>query len=394
MALAAILLVSLVFLLYSLFRTYQGAIDYQRQIGDLVDDWRRLRREVDSRDEPVATAVESFDRSIREFLEGDVLRTLKRVYPDLELLAEEALTAWRDVQESYAAGWSPLLASNEERLAAHLRDLDRWFEVYSRSQRRALGQMFTLLGVATVLAGGLLIIATLTMGREQVAREIAQRHLRTVLEVQEEERRRIAQDLHDDLAQEIISANTALLHLVDETETTDPSSAARIREIGETLERTLETTRTIANGLRPVQLEHFGVGPAIENLCRDIEGALGVRIDFSAVGLRTVRLPEQTEINMFRIVQEALDNAIRHTGADRISVWLVSSDPWLIARIEDNGEGFDRAKPVALESDSGMGIRNIHERVALLGGTVRMRSQGTGTSLEVRVPLGSRGTGG
>jgi signal transduction histidine kinase len=383
-ALAAILLVSLVFLLYSLFQTYQSAIDYQRQIDGLVDQWHRLQAEDLTRYESFETAVLSFESNIHWFLEGDVLHTLGRVYPDLERLAERTLIAWHDVQEGYSGRWSPLASYNEERLEVHLGQLNRWFDIYSRSQRRALGQMYTLLGMATLLAGGLLVVTTLTMGREQAARESAQRQLRTVLEVQEEERRRIAQDLHDDLAQEIVSADKALSLFGDRIEMTDPDSITRIGEIRGMLEGTLETIRTIAHGLRPVQLEHFGVGPAIENFCRDTERALGVRIDFSAVGLRSIRLSEQTEINLFRVVQEALSNATRLAEADRISVRLVSSDPWLIARIEDNGKGFNLRDSVT--------ERNIRERMALLGGRVRIRSGGKGSIVEVRVPLGSRGS--
>lgn len=378
-AIATILLILLVLLLFSLFQTYRDAIEYQREVETLADDWRA----VDWQSEHVI----NFEESIRSVLEGEVLGTLAGTNPDLRELVAEAMTAWERLGRIDDSRSPRAFAAAEDLLEERLSLLDDWFEEYNESQLNALEQMFILLGMATLLTGVLLIATTLVMGKEQTARSRARNQLRTVLEIQEEERRRIAQDLHDDLAQEITSAKMTVTQLRESVVAPNPALLQGLENVGAILETTLNTTRAIAYGLRPVHLEHFGIAPAVENLCRDAERIAGTRIDFSAVGLRLVRLPEAIEINLFRIIQEAINNALRHADADRIGVRLVSSHPWLIARIEDNGKGFSLREDNPTPEGAGMGLNNMRERVELVGGRFRINSGSDGTSIEVRVPL-------
>jgi signal transduction histidine kinase len=144
---------------------------------------------------------------------------------------------------------------------------------------------------------------------------------------------------------------------------------------------TLQGVRQLAVDLRPKILDDFGLVPALERLTETLAESSGLEIEF--VSRVDARLPEETETALYRIVQEALTNVVKHADAQHVSILLTRQGGTITAIVEDDGQGFD---PSATR-EGGFGLEGMSERVALLGGTIRIESRkGAGATLKVEVP--------
>jgi PAS domain S-box-containing protein len=210
-----------------------------------------------------------------------------------------------------------------------------------------------------------------------------------LIHVQENERQRIARDLHDKVAQDLSSTVLNMETLFDG----HPGVNALLRERGEAVTEVVRgaiaAVREIAYGLRPPALDQLGLVRALENHCAETAARTGIAISFQAVGTEDMTLGFDAEINVYRMVQEALNNTTRHARASRASVRLVRSHPELLVRVEDNGRGFDTKTRLAEAlSQNRMGLRSMEERARLIGGTMEIQSlMGTGTRIIFRIPL-------
>jgi signal transduction histidine kinase len=214
--------------------------------------------------------------------------------------------------------------------------------------------------------------------REQAAQAEFSRKL---LRQQEEERKRVAGELHDSLGQSLlIIKNRALLGI----DGVVPERAReQLGEISATATSAIDEVRRIAYALRPVELDHLGLVGSLQALIRRLSASSPILFsgDFDTDG---VCVPKEAEIHIFRIVQEWLSNVARHSRATAAVVSLRSADHKLRLRIQDDGTGFSRTE----EGRIGMGLRGIVERVQMLGGTYDVRSTpGEGTSMTVELPL-------
>lgn len=201
----------------------------------------------------------------------------------------------------------------------------------------------------------------------------------------EEEGRRIARALHDDATQLLVSLHLELESLVHDI----PTAAERIRRLHELLEAIERQMRELSHELRPPVLDDFGLVPALEHLARGIaqRGKLSVKV----VGTTEGRLAPTVETVVYRVVQEALHNVLRHAKAANATVELHRLDERIVCTVRDDGVGFDVAAMWEPGSSRGIGLTTIRERVQAIGGTLDMRSGcGAGTELRVAVPLGGR----
>jgi signal transduction histidine kinase len=222
--------------------------------------------------------------------------------------------------------------------------------------------------------------------------------LRRLATAQEDERRRIARDLHDQMGQLLTALGLGLKALEDATP--DPSPArphlARLRDLTDLIGR---EAHQLALELRPTALDDLGLQAALANYAEGWPARSGVELDFHAAGPDTGRLPEAAETALFRVVQEALTNVLRHAGARRVSLVLQRSAGQAVAVVEDDGVGFDAESETAPAGGGGrLGLLGMRERVALVGGTLTVESApGRGTTVIARVPLpagGGEGRGG
>jgi len=212
---------------------------------------------------------------------------------------------------------------------------------------------------------------------ERVSRDAVRR----VVDAQELERKRLARELHDETGQALTSILLALKPIEEAVATDDARAAlASLRQLVAT---TLEDVRRLAVELRPSVLDDYGLVPAVERLADTFREQTGIDVDVEA-GLGDERLSSETETALYRIVQEAMTNVVKHAAAGHVSITIVRKDGAVVAVIEDDGRGFD---PAAARAD-GLGIIGIRERVALVGGRVTVEATpGAGTTLAVEVPV-------
>jgi len=213
-----------------------------------------------------------------------------------------------------------------------------------------------------------------------LSRRVARDSLRRLIEGQEQERRRLARELHDETGQALTSVLLGLKAVEDAKDEAQLRSATgKLREL---VVATLQDVRRLAVELRPKALDDFGLVPAVERLVETFGEATGVEVQLEAQ-LSAERLPSAVETTLYRTVQEGLTNIAKHAGAHRVSVLLMRRDASVTVVIEDDGHGFAAED---LEGD-GMGLDAMRERVALLDGRLAIESApGGGTTLVVEVP--------
>ena len=205
--------------------------------------------------------------------------------------------------------------------------------------------------------------------------------LRRLVTAQEEERRRISRELHDQTGQQLAALLLGLKTLNKSTNNGSISLHESLFHLQKLTERLVEDTHHLAWELRPAALDDLGLETAIANYAEKWSERNSIPIDFHS-GLNKLRLPSPVETAVFRIVQEALTNVLKHARATRISVMLEYRFDELLAIVEDNGCGFQPE----VERD-GLGLIGIQERVALVGGKLNIESQpGLGTTLAIRIP--------
>jgi signal transduction histidine kinase len=198
-----------------------------------------------------------------------------------------------------------------------------------------------------------------------------------VMETQEQERKRIAEDLHDSLGHLL---STAKLNLQ-----TFPDSQRHLMESPlELLNQASTEIRNITFNLMPKTLEEEGLIPALKELTAKVSNACPVKVMLHVHGMENVSLEKQVQFNIYRIIQEAVNNILKHASATEVSIQLLHQDKSLTIMIEDDGKGFD-TKLVKKES---RGITNITTRAQWLNGAAAFDSQpGRGTTLSIEIPL-------
>jgi signal transduction histidine kinase len=210
--------------------------------------------------------------------------------------------------------------------------------------------------------------------------------LRKLIAAEEEERKRVARELHDQTGQHL----TALIAGLTAAEGGQGTSPGWLTELRGLATETLREVHDLSLGLRPVALEELGLVAALQKHCRSVTQRSGVVVDCAGIGLEDApRLPVETEVALYRVVQEALTNAVRHGQARSVHVLLHRQEAVVQAVVEDNGRGFDAKewRAQCLNGDH-LGLLGIDERARLLGGTFRVESHpGTGTSLFIEIPL-------
>jgi signal transduction histidine kinase len=214
-----------------------------------------------------------------------------------------------------------------------------------------------------------------------LSRRVARDALRRVVSGQELERQRLARELHDETGQALTSILLGL-RAVEGADGPDAMStaASHLREL---VVATLQDVRRLAVQLRPKALDDFGLVAAAEHLVQTFSEATSIRVDLEAQ-LGEERLPAEVETTLYRIVQEALTNIVKHAEASRVSILLVRRSGSAAVVIEDDGQGFD---PAELR-EGGMGIIGMRERVELHEGRLTVESApGSGATLAAEVPL-------
>ena len=211
--------------------------------------------------------------------------------------------------------------------------------------------------------------------------------LEKVITAQEDERKRVARELHDETGQSLTSMIVGLKVLesmANLPEITD--KAAELRALGGAI---LRDVHELAFQLRPTLLDHLGMVAAIQRLVEDYSQKVGFHIDLQVFGFDGRRLPPATETALYRLVQEALTNVTKHAQAKNVSVILRRGEASVLAIVEDDGKGFNVAEVMGYAAkEKKLGLYGMEERAALVGGKLTIESTpGKGTTVFVDVPL-------
>ena len=212
--------------------------------------------------------------------------------------------------------------------------------------------------------------------------------LRLILQAQEAERRRVARELHDSVNQILSSVQFRLQVMEEKLAGQDESNWREALKAKALLEKAMQEVRRISHNLRPSELDDLGLEPAVRSLCREFSDRTGMAIAVSARDLPR-NLGNDVELNLYRIIQEALTNIEKHAGARKVEVILAQKDSCLEATIRDDGRGFALAQTQANKPNKpGMGLVDMRERAAFLGGACTWQSAPRqGAEIRVQIPL-------
>jgi signal transduction histidine kinase len=214
-----------------------------------------------------------------------------------------------------------------------------------------------------------------------LSRRVASDALRRVVAAQEQERRRLARELHDETGQALTSILLGL-RTVEEARG-EESMRAAVGEVRDLVRATLQDVRQLAVELRPKALDDFGLVAALERLTETFREQTGIALAFQSM-LPAERLSAEIETALYRIVQESLTNIVKHARAGTVSITLGRKRDAVTVVVEDDGVGFDPART----REEGLGLIGMRERVALVGGRLTIESRpGAGTTFVVEVPV-------
>ena len=208
-----------------------------------------------------------------------------------------------------------------------------------------------------------------------------------LLAAQEEERARIARELHDDVIQRVALLGHALDELAEFTRTDDPNYARRVRGLRAELVDFADEIRGLAHRMHPPVLDHLGLPAALATLAGEFwaTSRLRVRVD---MGASPADVPPEIAACLFRIAQESLRNVAKHANVREASARLVASDGGVQLVVEDDGAGFDPLAQRAASGGAGLGLTSITERARQFGGRVTIQSRpGAGTRVIAWLPL-------
>ena len=217
-----------------------------------------------------------------------------------------------------------------------------------------------------------------------------------LINAHESERQMISRELHDRIAQDLSTLKIGFDTLLYNQAAVSPEENQKTTGFSEIFTNTIAAVRDLSYDLRPPFLDQMGLVEAISNFCGSFSEAHGLNVHFNAAGMDTLRLNFETEINLYRLVQEGLNNIRKHAEAADAFVKLIAASPNIILRIEDNGQGFDVERRLeAATNEKRMGLRSMEERTFLLGGKMTVESLPLkGTKILIKIPQkkGKNGT--
>jgi len=220
---------------------------------------------------------------------------------------------------------------------------------------------------------------------EDLVRNLSQ----MLIQAQERERQMISYELHDRIAQNLFTLKIYCNALFEDHSTISSESKGKRVKLSKLIDQTITVVRNLAYDLRPPSLDEMGLAEALEIYCEEFSENSGVEVDFQPAGIDKLNLDTDTEIHLYRLVQEGLINIHKHADADRVTIKLVGAFPNIILRIEDDGKGFDvKARELALDHEKRMGLRSMQERVNLLQGRMTIQSRPKkGTKIFIKFPF-------
>ena len=278
--------------------------------------------------------------------------------------------------------------------AADQRMLENSEGEFAGTRRRAAERLLLMLGLGVLLSA---IVTRISLRHaenlereadshfaavEQAKQELQQLSAR-LLEIEEQGRRKLSRELHDEIGQSLALLQIEISHAQALTKGASGDLRERLGRARELAERTVQSIRSISGLLRPALLDDLGLVPALQFQLEEFLRRSGITCEFTEDGVEE-HLPDPVKTCVYRVVQEALHNCEKHSGASKVRVTVRQLDECLLAKVEDDGRGFTSAA----QRSTGLGLLGMRERSANAGGSLSVDSApGQGTRIALRIPL-------
>ena len=293
---------------------------------------------------------------------------------------EEIKLAYKEVKELQVK--LTLLKERQEQLRQKKEDLEAGRLSFRHTEEKA-ENMVSQVGLVMDFIGGNLRDINIKLESLQQRQQMGLQ----IVKAQEEERKRVAREIHDGPAQSM--ANVVLrMEFCEKLMEVEPAKVSReLKELKEIVRSNLQDMRKIIFDLRPMALDDLGVIPALKRYIEDFRGKNDINIEMNFFG-KEARLEPVLEIALFRLIQEALNNVVKHAHASDIMVIVELKDKWVRASVEDDGVGFELDEILASRSGNNFGLVSMKERTDLLGGEMEIDTKpGKGTKVSFKVPV-------
>lgn len=344
--------------------TYVGD---REALMELRDHWSQAAAGFGLRTAP--RSRQEFLGEYRAFTDRPSVRKLLITDPVFSNLASRANAAFSHLETADLRGDAGATQSAYDFDRALLAMSSRVGDFAKSQLERFLSFFFVVIaGLITTIVG--FIILELRLRASSAGEERNRALSRALIAAQEGERLRLSQELHDAVAQDLAAAKLYLGLCRD----------PEVEKASKLLERAIEEVRGICYGLRPAELDRLGISDAASRLCSEVARDTGIEIRFISEGLGNLDLEPETEINLYRILQEALSNVKRHAGAKHVHIMLFGFGNYVELTVEDDGKGPGGTEP-------GLGRTGMEERARMIGGSFRFGfGPWGGSSLRVTAP--------
>jgi signal transduction histidine kinase len=363
----------------------ERAPEYRQRLAEFRENNIATLAELRTLAEPHAEQIRSLQRQLEDYWETfDPLfdwTVTEKIFRSARFLRTEVVPR-RDAALAFAQEIEEL---NNANLAEQREQVTRRHAAFRDDLRRLLGQtVFLGLVVALTVVFGLRVAERRSDEQRTIAEE-AERQMRQLSQrlvaTQEEERRNLSRELHDHVGQVLTALRMELGRIERSRSPADSRLGAAIAESKQLVDKMFRTVRDLALGLRPSMLDDFGLRAALEWHVRDVTRRFGVDVQLNIQG-SVDALPDRYQTCVYRVIQEALTNCVRHAKAHSVTVDVTGHDDELDISVSDDGVGFDAAR-----RRDGLGLRGIEERVKELGGVMIVTSAaGCGTTIAMHVP--------
>ncbi len=390
-------------------RVQQVITDQERVVSSLYVSWIALKEELyhnfydpSSYDDLIRKFSEFESVLQKTFLSGK-LDSAKIKIEEIDTISHAMYIKWpyinreiqnfiselsNEEQESFPQLFTPTVLM--ENFEQDLLQLDKKIRAFSLEQLNnfQLYNNLILTSLVLLLLGFLMFL--ISSRQKHLAEERIRLLTQSLLKVQEEERKQIAYDLHDDIVQDLASLKMNMDNIVTSYSEHKDIHLGMFKEISNKMKDIIQATRQITGEIKPYNIDHIGLVGAIRSLCNNLALQTGSQVRFFPVGINSLHTDYTTDINLYRITQEALQNIRKHSEATRISVRLIASSPHIILKIHDNGKGFNPSLRFTqiTPKEFHLGLTSMEERAHLLNGEFTITSStGRGTEIKVKVPI-------
>jgi signal transduction histidine kinase len=330
------------------------------------------------------SSLKTFEIGMDGFSESKLLRQFKRRSSEISVKSLLLILEWKDIKanliEILSTGtdfddfskqiyW---LANDTVGFDNDLKDFIVWFDVYNRNQFQLYWQLFYFVSVGIFIAVFFLGKYAREYLKAKHAEEESRNLIDSIVSVRENERLRVALEIHDTIIQDMVFSKMLCMDLLHSK--TSAENQKFLLDLTNTIVKSISQIRDISSSLRPPELDK-NIGVIVSDHCDSFVEKTGMNVDYKVVGFENAKMDKGQKLGLYRILQECLTNIRKHSEASAVTIRLLLSYPYIIFRVADNGKGV-KVENIRNSSDGRLhiGIRGIEERVHMFGGAMSIKS--------------------